>query len=155
LALKLAGDRARKVAFVATCEPGDREMVKRIALHKKVRPAQWKTFDCPTDVAMLLNRIGNKHEIIVIDCLTLLVSNLLLKDFTFKSIEKEISRILSALEKIKAQSIIVSNEVGLGIVPTSKLGRDFRDIAGRLNQIVAARAEEVIFMVAGLAWRIK
>lgn len=155
-ATKLAkGKGVKKLAFIATCQPLDLEMKRRILLHKKTRPASWQTFEEPLKVSGLLEKIGNKFEWILIDCLTLLVSNLLLKDFKKEMIEDEIDKVLSLLKKFKAKSIIVSNEVGLGIVPKNRLARDFRDIAGRINQKVAEKSNEVFFMVSGIPWRIK
>ncbi len=155
LAIKLAKKDARKVAFIATCMALDREMEKRISLHKRNRPINWQTFEAPKDIALLLKKIGSKFEIIIIDCLTLLVSDLLLKGLKEKAIEDKINKILDTLKKIKAKSIIVSNEVGLGIVPKNKLARDFRDIAGRVNQIVAEKSDEAFFMLAGIPIKIK
>lgn len=154
-AIKLAKEKTKKVAFIAACQPLDEEMKKRIMLHKKARPAYWQTFEEPRDIVSLLGKIGDKFELILIDCLTLLLSNLILKNFKEKSIEAEVNQILSALKKIKAKSIIISNEVGLGIVPENKLARDFRDIAGRINQLVAAKSDEVFFMTAGIPLKIK
>jgi len=154
-AVELANQQKKKVAFIATCEPLDKEMRERIRFHKKDRPSNWKTFEEPLFVSRVFKRIGNKYAIILIDCLTLLISNLLLKGYKEKNIEEEVSKILFALKKNKAKSIIVSNEVGLGIVPDSKLGRDFRDIAGRINQIVAKKSDEVFFLLSGIPWRVK
>ncbi len=154
-ALKMAKDAGRRVAFLATCEPLDREMKKRITLHKDKRPSHWKTFEEPRDPVLLLKKIGSKFDYIVIDCLTLMISNLMLKGLKEAAIERKINKLLDVLNKIKAQSVIVSNEVGLGIVPEKKLARDFRDIAGRMNQIVADKSDSVIFLVSGLPWRIK
>jgi adenosylcobinamide kinase/adenosylcobinamide-phosphate guanylyltransferase len=155
LAIKLAKEKAKKVAFIATCLPRDREMKKRIALHKKIRPKSWKTFEEPEDLNLLLKQISSKFEVIIIDCLTLLVSNLLLKGIKASTIENKINKIVLALKALESQSIIVSNEVGLGIVPENKLARAFRDIAGRVNQIVANKSSEMFFMVSGIPLRIK
>jgi len=154
-ALEIAKKRHKKVAFIATCEPLDKEMEKRIAAHKNLRPKKWQTFEESKDIYGLLKRMGAGFELIIIDCLTLWVSNLLLKGQREKRLVDEIQRILDLLKKIKAKSVIVSNEVGLGIVPGNKLSRDFRDIAGKINQLVAKRAEEVIFMASGLPLKIK
>jgi adenosylcobinamide kinase/adenosylcobinamide-phosphate guanylyltransferase len=155
-AMKMAKDaKHKKVAFVATGEARDEEMKRRIALHKKARPASWRTFEEPCHVSRLIKTIGGKFELVIIDCLTLLVSNLLLIDRKENYIEREISNIVSELRKAKSDCIIVSNEVGLGIVPENSLARDFRDIAGRVNQIVARRSDEAFFTVAGIPWRIK
>ncbi|MFH1478463.1 MAG: bifunctional adenosylcobinamide kinase/adenosylcobinamide-phosphate guanylyltransferase [Candidatus Omnitrophota bacterium] len=154
-ALKMAKEKTKKAAFVATCQALDKEMKERIRLHKKQRPKSWKTFEEPKNIASLLKRINLKYDVVIIDCLTLLISNLMLDGKSQKDIEKEISGILAALNKNRSRSIIVSNEVGLGIVPESRLGRDFRDIAGRMNQIVAKEANEVFFMASGLPIKIK
>ncbi len=154
-ALELAKKYKKRIAFIATCQPLDKEMRQRIQLHRKRRPLNWQTFEEAQKVSGLLKKIGNKFEIVLIDCLTLLLSNLLLKNFKEVSIENEIKEILSMLKKNQAKSIIVSNEVGLGIVPKNKLARDFRDIAGKMNQIVAQEADEVFFLVSGIPRRIK
>lgn len=153
-AIKLARKKAKKVAFIATCQPKDLEMKKRIALHRKIRPTIWQTFEEPQDLTLLLKEIGSKFELIIIDCLTLWISNLLLKGVKASAIENKINKIMVALKAAKSQSIIVSNEVGLGIVPENRLARDFRDIAGRINQIVADKSSEVFFMVSGIPVKI-
>ena len=155
LAVNLAKKHGRKVAFIATCLPLDREMKKRISIHKKTRPAHWQTFEATQDLFSVLKKIGSQYQVILIDCLTLFVSGLLLKKIKEETIENEINKILSLLKRMKAKSIIVSNEVGLGIVPENKLARDFRDIAGRINQLVAKNASRVYFMVSGIPWRIR
>lgn len=142
----------KKVAFIATCEPLDKEMRQRISLHKKSRPKHWHTFDEPRDICALLNKISHKYDFLIIDCLTLLISNLLIVK---RNPEVEIKRILACLKKFKGKTAVVSNEVGLGIVPDTALGRAFRDIAGRINQTVAREAKNVYFMVSGIPWRIK
>jgi adenosylcobinamide kinase/adenosylcobinamide-phosphate guanylyltransferase len=153
-ALELA-KKHKDVAFIATGQGLDREMKERIKLHKKSRPRHWQTFEEAKDVALMLASMDNKFDCIVIDCLTLLVSNLLLAKVNHKTIEAKIDRMLEHLRKKKGKAIIVSNEVGLGVVPANKLGRDFRDIAGRVNQVVAKEADEVYFMVSGIASKIK
>jgi len=154
-AQKMAQGGRAKVAFIATCMPKDKEMAARIRLHKRARPAGWKTFEDPENIPALLGKIGTSFNIVVIDCLTLWVSGFVLKGNSFISIKKETKSLLRALRKINACSIVVSNEVGQGIVPDNKLARDFRDIAGKVNQLVASQADEVFFMVAGLPLNIK
>ena len=154
-ALELAKIEKRKVAFIATCQALDKEMAERIKLHKKTRPRHWQSFEEPYGVSVLLNKIGVKFEVILIDCLTLLVSNLMLKGLKKEDIQKEVSNILSFIYKNKNKAIIVSNEVGLGIVPQNKLARDFRDTAGRINQDVARESDEVFFMLSGIPIKIK
>ncbi|MFH0918218.1 MAG: bifunctional adenosylcobinamide kinase/adenosylcobinamide-phosphate guanylyltransferase [Candidatus Omnitrophota bacterium] len=145
----------RRVAFIATCQPLDREMAKRIKLHQQTRPKNWKTFEEPQRVAFLLSELDNSFDCILIDCLTLLASNLILGKYNKKQVLTEIKTMLANLRKKKAKTIIVSNEVGLGLVPTTKLGRNFRDIAGKVNQLVAKEADEVFFTVSGIPVKIK
>ena len=154
-ALRLA-KKHRNVAFIATCHRRkDKEMEKRIRLHQKARPLHWKTYEETKDLASLFMEIGDLFDCIIIDCLTLLVSNLTLDGNSEAKIVKKIEALLATLRKKKAKVIMVSNEVGLGIVPNNKLARDFRDIAGKVNQIVAGHATEVFFMAAGLPLKIK
>ncbi len=153
-ALKLAF-KAKDVAFIATCEALDDEMAARIKLHKLSRPKHWTTYEEPLAVAEILKKRSAGHDLILIDCLTLLVTNLLLKKKTTGQIETEVVSTMKALKRHKGASVIVSNEVGLGIVPDNRLGRVFRDIAGQMNKIVAERSGRVIFMVSGIPWRIK
>jgi len=148
-ALSLA-KKYRKVAFVATCQPLDKEMQERIRLHKKVRPGHWKTFEEPKDIEVLSGKIGNEFDCIIIDCLTLLVSNLILDGYKDGGILKKIDAMLVNFRKKKAKVVMVSNEVGLGLVPANKLGRAFRDVAGKVNQIIAKEADEVFFVVSGI-----
>jgi adenosylcobinamide kinase/adenosylcobinamide-phosphate guanylyltransferase len=145
----------RRVAFVATCQALDKEMAKRIKLHQQERPGNWKTFEEPQKAALLINQLDNRFDCILIDCLTLLVSNLILAKRKEEQVLEEIGTMLKNLKKKNAQAIIVSNEVGLGLVPTSKLGRDFRDIAGKVNQLVAKQADTVFFTVSGIPIKIK
>lgn len=154
-AQELAGKIGGKVAFIATCRAEDPEMKKRVTAHKDTRPRRWKTFEEPHDPARLLETINQGYGVVIIDCLTLLVSNLMAKRHKPEAIRSRILKLFKALKKIEAQSIIVSNEVGLGIVPANRLARNFRDVAGRVNQIAARESQRVFFLVSGLPWRIK
>lgn len=154
-AVKLANQKNQKIAFIATCQPLDDEMRRRVKAHQKNRPKNWKTFEEPLNLAARVNKIGAKFDMILIDCLTLWTSNLLLMEMSETKIKNEIKKTLSALRKTKADSIIVSNEVGSSIVPANLLARTFRDIAGTINQIVAREADHVIFMIAGIPMEIK
>ena len=153
-ALELA-KKYKKVAFLATCQALDREMDDRIKRHKQARPSGWKTFEEPHEIIGCLQKIDKSFECIVVDCLTLLVSNLMLKKYGEGNIEGKMEEFFCWLKKHNRQAIIVSNEVGLGVVPVTKLGRDFRDIAGKVNQIASTRSDEVFFMVSGIPMRIK
>jgi len=153
-ALELA-KRYKKVGFIATCQGLDKEMERRILKHRSVRPKNWKTFEEPKELAVLLKKMGNGFDCIIIDCLTLLVSNLILSGCSEKEVLNKSTAILRQLRNKKAKILLVSNEVGLGIVPASKLGRDFRDIAGKVNQIFANDADSVVFMVSGMPLEVK
>lgn len=154
-ALRLANGKTNKVAFIATGQPLDAEMKRRIRLHQKDRPAHWETFEAPRRVADVINQQGDRFDVIIVDCLTLLVSNMMLANHSEEKISREVQNMADALSTLNAKGIIVSNEVGLGIVPPNKLAREFRDIAGRMNQIVAERSDRAFFMVSGIPWRIK
>jgi adenosylcobinamide kinase/adenosylcobinamide-phosphate guanylyltransferase len=133
----------------------DKEMKQRILLHRSLRPKHWKTYEKPKELVPLLTKLGNSFDCLIIDCLTLLISNFLLERYSEKRIAEKIETLLAGFKKNKAKVIMVSNEVGLGIVPANKLGRAFRDIAGKVNQIVAQKANEVFFTIAGIPLRVK
>ena len=154
-ALALAGD-SDDVLFVATAQAFDDEMRARIAAHKAERPLTWSTLEEPIDLAARLQeRIDTKaHAVVVIDCLTLWVSNLLLSlpdDADAEALIAERAReLLAVIGRTNARVIVVTNEVGLGVVPPTPLGRRYRDALGRVNQLVAAAADEVILLVSGI-----
>ena len=155
-ALSLAKkEKTKRVAFIATCQPFDEEMRKRIKLHRKKRPAGWQTFEEPYKLSSLLRKNSGRFDMILIDCITLLISNLFLRNLSEGAIMKEIGKLLAALKKNKGKAIIVSNELGLGIVPENELARSFRDVAGMVNQLIAKESDSVFFMTAGLPLRIK
>ena len=158
LAERLASQRER-VLFVATAEALDMDMERRIAAHRSQRPSAWRTLEEPLDLSSAVQEAMDGYEVCLLDCLTLWVSNLLLKMEDDPNVEREIlaevERLLEVYEESSATWIVVSNEVGLGIVPSSRLGRLYRDILGRVNQAVAARADRVYLTVAGLALEIK
>jgi len=153
--LKIAKRLSKRVAFIATCITKDPEMKRRIKLHKKRRPPHWKTFEVALEPISLLKTFDSKFDVVIIDCLTLMISNLMLEGFKESVIRNKIVEMLTILKKVKLQSIIVSNEVGLGIVPENKLARDFRDITGKMNQLVAEKADRVFFMFSGIPLEIK
>jgi adenosyl cobinamide kinase/adenosyl cobinamide phosphate guanylyltransferase len=131
--------------YVATAESGDEEMAARIESHRQRRGAQWRTIEAPRELAKTLSACCD--EPVLVDCLTLWLSNLMLAE---ANIEEEIAQLEKALMAARARLILVANEVGSGIVPSYPLGRRFRDLQGMLNQRIAASAERVILMVAGL-----
>ena len=158
LAERLASQRER-VLFVATAEALDVDMERRIAAHRSQRPSAWRTLEEPLDLSYAIQEALDGYEVYLLDCLTLWVSNLVLKMEDDPNVEREIlaevERLLEVYEESSATWIVVSNEVGLGIVPSSLLGRLYRDILGRVNQAVAARADRVYLTVAGLALDVK
>jgi len=154
-AQELARKLGKKVLFVATGEPLDEEMRARIDTHKKSRPVSWRTLEVPTNLAKALRSKIRDVDLVVIDCITLLVSNLMGDANTDvstweKKVAAEIKNLIALLRDSKANFIIVSNEVGLGLVPTTPIGRAYRDILGMANQMLAQNADEVYLMVAGI-----
>jgi adenosylcobinamide kinase / adenosylcobinamide-phosphate guanylyltransferase len=135
--------------YVATAEPLDDEMTARIAAHRARRGAGWRDVEAPRDLAGALTGI---RDAVLVDCLTLWLSNLMLAE---ADIEAETARLEDALTSVAAPVVLVSNEVGFGIVPDNALARRFRDAQGRLNQRIAARADRVVLIVAGLPLVVK
>jgi len=158
-AKKVAIEAKNSVVFIATGKPIDREMKERIEKHRALRPREWRTIECERNVAKAmeeLNKEGDKSTIII-DCITFLVNNLIYEataDTWEKIVDEEISAIIKEAEK-REVVIIVSNEVGLGLVPAAEISRRYRDILGSANQSLAAKADEVYFMMAGLPIKIK
>jgi adenosylcobinamide kinase / adenosylcobinamide-phosphate guanylyltransferase len=143
--------RPRPWIYLATAEPLDAEMETRIAEHRQRRGTRWHTIEAPRDLGGALR--GVPHEAsVLIDCLTLWLSNLLIAEADLKS---EIDRVESALAEMRGLVVAVANEVGCGIVPENALARRFRDAAGQLNQRLAARAERVVLVVAGIPVNVK
>jgi adenosylcobinamide kinase/adenosylcobinamide-phosphate guanylyltransferase len=136
--------------YVATAQAFDDEMAQRISDHRARRDARWTTVEAPHDLAACLARETDRP--MLVDCLTLWLSNRLLAE---ADLEDECTVLVAALRARKMPTLVVSNEVGLGLVPETRLGRAFRDAAGRLNQRVAAVADEVHFVAAGLGLRLK
>lgn len=153
-ALGMAGRRSPK-AFVATGQALDREMAERIERHRASRSDDWITAEVPIDPADWLKREGSGYRTIVLDCLTLWLSNLGGTRVPDSAISGRVAELLNAARFTAARVVFVSNELGLGLVPGSRSGRRFRDLAGRVNQQVAAEADEVYFVVAGRPLRLK
>jgi adenosylcobinamide kinase / adenosylcobinamide-phosphate guanylyltransferase len=212
----LAQSLGEKVLFVATGEPLDEEMALRIEEHKRNRPESWRTLEIGVNVGQSLKREMGDAEVVLLDCLTLLVSNIILKPLSFGSGEgemednypcnlkasptrpsapsdfyhsepfapchsegenlpknlaqdkhreatskaeiqvmTELEQLIDFIDKYNGTFIVVSNEVGLGLVPENKLGRVYRDLLGKANQLLARRADEVYFMAAGIPAKIK
>lgn len=151
--------KGERVLFVATAEAGDADMQARIEAHRGSRPKHWDTLEEPVDLVAALTSMLHHYDTVLLDCLTLWVSNLLLRDQDTDSARKdtlsETRRLLELYRNGDASWIVVSNEVGLGVVPPTKLGRVFADELGRVNQVVAAEADKVYFMAAGLPLQLK
>jgi adenosyl cobinamide kinase/adenosyl cobinamide phosphate guanylyltransferase len=136
--------------YVATAEAGDAEMAARISAHRARRGPDWRTVEAPRDLASALSECDAAP--VLVDCLTLWLSNLMLAN---ADLDAETARLEDVLAAAKAPVMLVANEVGSGIVPEHALGRRFRDLQGVLNQRMAARADRVILMVAGLPLPVK
>ncbi len=142
----LIGSRTQAI-YLATAEAGDAEMQARIVTHQARRGSSWTTLEEPLELATVLVRATTEGRPVLVDCLTLWLSNLMLAN---RPIDAATDALLVALPRLGAPVVFVSNEVGLGIVPDNPLGRTFRDAAGRLNQAVARAADRVVFIAAGL-----
>ena len=132
--------------YLATAEARDEEMAARIAQHQAERGAGWQTLEAPLDMPNALGTVAD-NDVVLVDCLTLWLTNVMLGD---RDVEKEMEALVAALVAAPQPVILVSNEVGLGLVPETPLGRAFRDAQGRLNQRMAEEVAEVRFVAAGL-----
>lgn len=150
---KIAGSLGGRVFYVATATVRDKEMADRIRLHKERRPQSWKTIEEEKDVLSVLKK-GRQGDVYLLDCLTVWLTNLLLESKKEAYILEQAVGIASSV-KNGIHLVIVSSEVGMGIVPESPLGRIFRDMAGKVNQLFAAKADQVYFTIAGIPVEIK
>jgi len=161
-ALKLVRDRERtfgdEVCFIATAEGLDEDMNARIARHRTERPTHWRSIEEPYQIDEALQK-ANDAGIVIVDCLTLFVSNCLMRhenEHECEQFVRRTTRKFLGLAQARQQMVIcVSNEVGLGIVPDTRIGRVFRDLLGRVNQDFAAAADEVYLLIAGLPLQLK
>jgi adenosylcobinamide kinase / adenosylcobinamide-phosphate guanylyltransferase len=165
-AQELAKKMAQKVLFVATAGAGDADMQHRIENHRLKRPPSWRTLEVKIGVGKAIENEIEDERIIIIDCITLLIGNIFghYNEKVFDTIEEsilekevisEVDSLLKCLQRTRASFIIVSNEVGLGIVPDNRMGRLYRDFLGRANQMLAQKAGEVYLMTAGIPLKIK
>jgi adenosylcobinamide kinase/adenosylcobinamide-phosphate guanylyltransferase len=156
-ALSEAGKIKGRKAYIATAQALDEEMKERIAKHKEERSADWETFEEPFKVSEILSDVCSKYSIIVLDCLTLWLSNLICGNMDCGKAVDDLVSVLnnSKLETHNSKLVIVSNEVGMGIVPENELARRFRDMAGFLNQKIAEIADEAYLVTAGIPIKIK
>lgn len=148
----LHGDMKLAPVYVATAQAFDGEMTDRIERHQAERGPHWRTVEAPMDLAAAIRDASDDDTVLLVDCLTLWISNLMLAD---RDPEAEAEGLIAALNAAPGPVIVVSNEVGLGIVPENALARRFRDVQGRLNQLIASVADRVEFIAAGLPLRLK
>jgi adenosylcobinamide kinase/adenosylcobinamide-phosphate guanylyltransferase len=141
--------------FLATSEPLDHEMQTRIVNHQKERGQDWHTIECPINIYEKLLNESHQYSGMLLDCVTLWINNLMCRDMDEISIKNQIAQFLESLKKIKCPIIIVSNEVGLGIVPENAMARLYRDLVGYANQQIAGISDDVVYMVAGIPMIIK
>jgi adenosylcobinamide kinase/adenosylcobinamide-phosphate guanylyltransferase len=165
-AQELALKTGKPVLFVATAEAGDEEMQRRIEEHKKARPAEWSTLEVTMDVGSEIQQKLGKARLVIVDCITLLVSNILGQyddrvdrragaSVVEEKVTAEIGELVKCMKSVAASFIIVTNEVGTGLVPSNESSRLYRDLLGKANQLLAQHVDEVYLMVAGLPVRIK
>jgi adenosylcobinamide kinase/adenosylcobinamide-phosphate guanylyltransferase len=161
-AQEMAAGRVQSVLYVATAEPGDEDMATRISRHRSSRPSHWLTLEAQTRVGPAILAFPDHFDLLLLDCLTLLASNVIAplpepanEETATRALDQELDDLVAAYRAGQASWIVVSNEVGLGLVPPYPLGRAYRDALGRSNQRLASLADEVIFMIAGLPMKIK
>lgn len=167
---QMCHDLGEKIGYIATAAALDDGMIERIKRHKERRPDSWSTFEKQQDIDELLNGDGmEQYDIFLLDCLTVLTTNVMLSDYSIdwdtvprerineieNDVLEQVNRMVDAALNGSHHVIVVTNEVGLGIVPENRLARVFRDIAGKANEIVAASAEDVYFVVSGIPMKIK
>lgn len=153
-ALRLAGPRGPH-AFVATGQGLDDEMIVRIARHRATRSPVWATVEEPMELESWIAKHGSRYRTILLDCVTLWLSNLIGIGLSEATVLTRVASLLRAMQATAARVVIVSNELGLGLVPAEPTARAFRDLAGRVNQHIAAEADEVLLVVSGMPLRLK
>ncbi|MFC1916625.1 bifunctional adenosylcobinamide kinase/adenosylcobinamide-phosphate guanylyltransferase [Chloroflexota bacterium] len=165
-AQELAPRLGEPVLFVATAVAGDEEMKHRIEEHQKTRPATWSTLEATIHIGNQVSQKIGGAQAVIVDCITLLVSNILGEysdqageqidtPFIERKVINEISELVECINHLDASFIMVTNEVGMGLVPANKIGRVYRDLLGKANQMLAERADEIYLMVAGLPVKIE
>ncbi|MGI6332124.1 MAG: bifunctional adenosylcobinamide kinase/adenosylcobinamide-phosphate guanylyltransferase [Zhaonellaceae bacterium] len=153
---KLVKKFSLPVIYLATAVVTDEEMKNRVKIHKARRDVTWTTYEEPYNIPVLLNSLQGKDSVLLLDCLSVYISNLLWKvneEYTlenYKYILSEIEKLIACLVNFRMNAVIVSSETGLGIIPSSKSGRFYRDLLGEANQMVAKAAQEVYLVVSGV-----
>ncbi len=164
----LCKDRNNGTAYIATSIPFDKEMEDRVEKHKNSRPKEWKTYEIYKDIYKIIEEIWKHHNTVILDCVTLLVNNLMFNyemDIDEASqeeinelevyIQNQVKLLIEEIRKTDLYFVIVTNELGMGIVPANKLSRVYNDIVGRINQQIASQSNEVYFVVSGIPMKIK
>ena len=166
---KLAGELGDRILYIATSIPFDEEMKSRVMKHRESRPKSWDTYEGYRGLGNVLQEKGGEYAGMLLGCVTVMVTNLLLEypgidsdkacyeDYlkAEEMIKKEVEELMESASQIDATLIMVTNELGSGVVPESLMGRAFRDIAGRMNQYIAARCDEVYLSVCGIPLKLK
>lgn len=142
----------RRPVYIATAEAHDEEMRQRIRHHRSRRDVRWKTLEAPLELIRGINNESGENRVVLVDCLTLWLTNLMIYE---RDVTSQCEALLYLLKEARSDIVLVANEVGLGIVPEHRLAREFRDYAGQLNQAVAAIADRVYFIAAGLPLKLK
>ncbi len=155
LAEKLAESFGSPLCYVATGEARDPEMTDRIAAHRARRGEEWQTIEEPRNLVERLRSADGSYQAVLVDCITLWISNLLLHYGTADPVLEEVQALVEAIKDCATPLIFVSNEVGMGIVPENALARTFRDLAGNANQLLAAAADEVYVTFSGIPLKLK
>ena len=155
LAEKLALAAGERRAYIATAQAFDDEMAARIEKHRNDRGSAWATFEEPLAVADLLRKLSGRYDVALLDCLTLWLSNTMAHTDGDDAVTERTDDLVRSFQDFEGTCIVVSNEVGLGIVPDNPLARKFRDLAGMMNQKAARAADEVYFLAAGIPMKVK
>ena len=150
---RLASQSGKPVVYIATAEAQDAEMAARIEQHRQQRPPHWHLVEAPLQLAAALQTHARADAVLLVDCLTLWLSNQLLH--APENLQQTLDTLLAILPKLPGELILVSNEVGQGVVPMGELSRRFVDASGRLHQRLAAQCDEVVMLIAGLPWYLK
>ena len=161
-------NRKNSTAYIATSIPFDEEMKYRVKKHRESRPSDWETYEIFKDVYSIIDNLNNKHQTVIMDCVTLLVNNLIFEyglDFDKCAneeinnlegyIKQQVEDLIIEIEKTDLYFVIVTNELGMSLVPDNKLCRVYSDIVGRINQYIAKCSDEVYFVVSGIPMKIK
>ncbi|MFC1479385.1 bifunctional adenosylcobinamide kinase/adenosylcobinamide-phosphate guanylyltransferase [Planctomycetota bacterium] len=154
-ALACAEREGKNRIFIATLQPGDEEMKERIKRHQRDRGENWHTAEAPIELAATLKEHAQEGNVVLIDCLTLWISNLLIAGHTTEEILAKAEKLSKVVDSSPCTVILVSNKVGSGVVPDNRLGRDFRDAAGLVNQEIARICSKVVLVTAGIPQVIK